>query len=197
MRKLSGFGLILLGGCHAPSPVATATPLDWRLRPSDSLAYALITSQPTYYAILALTPGQPIERLAPAADQVTPLLRPGRTIVTFPHPTALASGAGETIRVPRITAGGGYLDELGTSIQSPASLGVTYEVRPGLATAGPSRTLVLVLLPEPLAAPVLDRALPPAAGATPASTVDMLRVTLEVRERLRWVPLTWTTRSAI
>jgi hypothetical protein len=149
MRMRSGLPLLLLTACHSQAPVATATPMNERLARTDSLVYTILTDQHRYFIILALTPGQPIERLAPADNKVTLPLEPGRTTVTFPYP--------------------------------------------GLAT----RALVLVLLNSPLTASDLDRALPPVAAPSPALTVDDLRTNLGLRDRLKWVPLTGTTRSAI
>jgi hypothetical protein len=153
MTMRLGFPLLLLTACHSQSPVATATPMNQRLARTDSLVYAVVTDQHRYFSILALTPGQAIERLAPADDTITLPLEPGRTTVTFPNPR---------LGIPRV-----------------------------------ARTLVLVLLDSPLTASDLDRALPPVAAPSPAVTLDALRTNLGLRDRLKWVPLTWETRSAI
>jgi hypothetical protein len=127
--------------------------MNGRLQRSDSLIYEILTEQPRYFIILALTPGQPIEVLAPAGQKATLPLEAGRTTVTFPYPN--------------------------------------------LASYRSSQALILVLLDSPLTASELDRALPPVAALNPALTVDDLRTNLGLRDRLRWIPLTGSIRSAI
>jgi len=187
--------LALLTACQPAGPNVTATPVSPELARPDSITYSVLAARPTYFALLALAPGQPIEILSPDPSETTPLLGPGRTVLTFPHPRALRSAGNQATAVSRILVGAGYLDELGTSGRGPGS--VTYEVQPGLSTQPPGPGVILVLFPTPLGGSSLDGALPAQAASSPAATLRELQERLGLPEPLHWVPLTGTTRSAI
>jgi hypothetical protein len=181
--------------CHQARPVATATPLI-RTR-ADSLRYRIRAEHSAYLAVLALTPGQPIQRLAPDGASPAPQLQSGPNMLTVPALRSLVR-TDQAVLVPRNGTPTGYLDELGGSIRSPASLWVSWEAHPA-ATTTPIRpvTLVLVLLPAPVTGEALDQALPATAAGSPAATIRALQQGLGLTHRLSWLVLDGQSRNAI
>lgn len=188
---LCPLGTLGLLACSA-APVATAAPirpLYGRLTSMDSLGYRVTLQKPAYYAVFVVTPGQPTQRLGRDTLAGTHLLDAGTNFVTIPALPAQLRAPGDD-PVPRIGTRDGYLDELGTSVRSPATLRVYWESHPGPTTGPPAPTLVLMLFPSPLSPGILDRPLADSVtSVSVATTVRGLALSLGLSPTPPWVVL--------
>lgn len=185
-------GALGLLSCTSATPFATATPSSprpSRLTRPDSLHFRITLQRPAYYAVLVVTPGQPIQWLMP--DSVTLLPQ----FVVGPNPLSIPTLPGsrqqeESGFVPRVGTGTGYLDDPSISIRSPATLRVYWEARPAAPSAQPPTTIVVVLFPAPLSRDALNRALPVRARlGSVAWTVRELGAALGLATTPPWLVL--------
>jgi hypothetical protein len=184
-------GTLGLLSCASAKPFATATLASQPsgLTRPDSLHFRITLQRPAYYTVLAVTPGQPIQRLVP--DSVAPLPQ----FVVGPNQLAIPTLPGSQPRdengvVPRVGTSSGYLDEPTTSIRSPATPRVYWEAHPAATSAQPPTTILVVLFSTPLSPDALDQALPLRASlGSVAGTVRALGAALGLATTPPWLVL--------